>query len=416
MIKRCFYRLFYFVLCGLFVSCSQNVEEGDDSLVTPDIKYQDICFYISSNQDVVGSMRDVPPGSDDSESIPGTCNVNKIALLTFRRLVGTDSPFLFDKDNSVVFDQDGKIQKGADNRELVCEDSTDGSEVQLYQKKALGKIKKQNGYEYKIIALGYNTNRKDDYPSEYGEFDERDCFKIVAENGSAVDESTSLSEVKLKLIPFPYSDISTDLAGNSKDQITGAWLRTPEIFFANCSADDGETIQFGDTKAITGVLKRGVAQIILNISNLQDVVSLYGRHACQFSFLADKLNTEVYLENYDCFLQPSVFQGAYSSDYTGSFTAMSGEGTGLNDKNTISFTVYVLPTVTSLRVRYLTAYDTPDPMKKVFDSDIAVTSLSDGNQATGIIDPVGGGKTFYIRRNHRYVINGTGEQIKKNDN
>ena len=221
----------------------------------------------------------------------------------------------------------------------------------------------------------------------------------------------------MKLIPLSYSAISSGLADTNKDQITGAWLRTPELFFANCSiaGDEDGIIQFADTKEITGVLKRGVAQVNLNIEKLQGVTSLAGRKAMQFSFLADVLNTEVRLENYDCFLQPSTPQGQYSSEYTGKFTALTGT-TDCKDLSTISFSVYVLPTVTSLRVRYMTAYDViTAPVERVFDSDIAVTSKSDGNQATGIIDPEGGGKTFYLRRNHRYTINGTGEQIAEND-
>lgn len=302
--------------------------------------------------------------------------------------------------------------------ELKCEDCPGAPAYpSSYQKQAIGKITKQKGYEYKVIALGYNTKRKDNYPTENNPFDERSCFQIVAGDGRGIDESTSLSEVKLKLIPFNYSDISADLAGTIKDQITGAWLRTPELFFANCSiaGDEDGIIQFADTKEITGVLKRGVAQVNLNITELQNVTSLWGRKAMQFSFLADVLNTEVRLENYDCFLQPSTPQGQYSSEYTGKFTALTGT-TDCKDLSTISFSVYVLPTVTSLRVRYMTAYDViTDPVERVFDSDIAVTSKSDGNQATGIIDPEGGGKTFYLRRNHRYTINGTGEQIAEND-
>ena len=219
----------------------------------------------------------------------------------------------------------------------------------------------------------------------------------------------------MKLIPLSYSDISSELAGTITDQITGAWLRTPELFFANCSiaGDEDGIIQFADTKEITGVLKRGVAQVNLNITDVHGAASSV-RHVCQFSFLADVLNTEVRLENYDCFLQPSAPLGA-NEGYTGRFTALNGEGTCEEiNPEIISFTVYVLPTVTSLRIRYKTS-GRWHSLNNYFDSDIAVTSKSDGNQATGIIDPEGGGKTFYLRRNHRYTINGTGKQIAKND-
>lgn len=421
MKKRTLYGWLMLVVIGILTGCSQETQVTEIT-GNSDTKVQQVRFYVSSGHiEDAPLTRDVPPVSGGETTIPGTCQVDRIALLTFKRQVDTDNPFLFDQVNSVVFDADGKISTTNNIMELECEDYPDApvypSETSYYQKQAIGKITKQKGYEYKVIALGYNTARKDNYPTGNNPFDERSCFQIVAGDGRGIDESTSLSEVKLKLIPLDYSAISADLAGSIKDQITGAWLRTPELFFANCSiaGDEDGIIQFADTKEITGVLKRGVAQVNLNIEKLQGVISLAGRKAMQFSFLADVLNTEVCLENYDCFLQPSAPQGLYSSEYTGKFTALTGT-TDCKDLSTISFSVYVLPTVTSLRVRYMTAYDViTDPVERVFDSDIAVTSQSDGNQATGIIDPAGGGKTFYLRRNHRYTINGTGEQIAEND-
>ena len=414
MKKRTLYGWLMLFMAGFLTGCSQETQVTEIT-ENADIKVQQVRFYVSLGHiEDAPLTRDVPPVSGGgTTTIPGTCQVNRIALLTFKRPMDTDKPFLFDQANSVVFDAGGKISTSNNSMELECKDYPDASP---YKKQAKGEITKQKGYEYKVIALGYNTKRKDNYPTENNSFDERDCFKIVAGDGRGIDESTSLSEVKLKLIPLSYSAISSGLADTNKDQITGAWLRTPELFFANCSiaGDEDGIIQFADTKEITGVLKRGVAQVNLNIEKLQGVTSLAGRKAMQFSFLADVLNTEVRLENYDCFLQPSTPQGQYSSEYTGKFTALTGT-TDCKDSSKISFSVYVLPTVTSLRVRYMTAYDTSLPVKRFFDSDIAVTSKSDGNQATGIIDPEGGGKTFYLRRNHRYTINGTGEQIAEND-
>lgn len=419
--KRTLYGWLMLIVAGILTGCSQETQVTEIT-GNADTKVQQVRFYVSSGHiEDAPLTRDVPPVSGGgTTTIPGTCQVNRIALLTFKRQVDTDNPFLFDQANSVAFDADGKISTSNNSMELECEDYPGApaypSETSSYQKQAKGKITKQKGYEYKVIALGYNTARKDNYPAGNGSFDERSCFQIVAGDGRGIDESTSLSEVKLKLIPLSYSAISSDLAGTNKEQITGAWLRTPELFFANCSiaGDEDGIIQFADTKEITGVLKRGVAQVNLNITDVHGAASLV-RHVCQFSFLADVLNTEVRLENYDCFLQPSAPLGA-NAGYTGRFTALNGEGTCLEEINlaNISFTVYVLPTVTSLRIRYKTS-GSLHSLDNYFDSDIAVTSQSDGNQATGIIDPAGGGKTFYLRRNHRYTINGTGEQIAEND-
>lgn len=420
MKKRTLYGWLMLIVAGILTGCSQETQVTEIT-GNADTKVQQVRFYVSSGHiEDAPLTRDVPPVSGGgTTTFPGTCQVDRIALLTFKRPMDTDNPFLFDQANSVAFDKDGKISTTNNSMELECKDYPDASP---YKKQAKGEITKQKGYEYKVIALGYNTEREDDYPTGKNPFDERSCFQIVAGDGRGIDESTSLSEVKLKLIPLSYSDISSDfdLADTNKDQITGAWLRTPELFFANCSiaGDEDGIIQFADTKEITGVLKRGVAQVNLNITDVHGAASAsLRRHVCQFSFLADVLNTEVRLENYDCFLQPSAPLGANAgSGYKGRFTALNGEGTCLEKINSeiISFTVYVLPTVTSLRIRYKTS-GRWHSLDNYFDSDIAVTSQSDGNQATGIIDPEGGGKTFYLRRNHRYTINGTGEQIAKND-
>lgn len=419
MKKRTLYGWLMLFMAGFLTGCSQETQVTEIT-GNADTKVQQVRFYVSSGHiEDAPLTRDVPPVSGGgTTTFPGTCQVDRIALLTFKRPMDTDNPFLFDQANSVAFDEDGKITSN-NSMELECKDYPGApaypSETSSYQKQAIGKITKQKGYEYKVIALGYNTKREDDYPTGNNSFDERDCFQIVAGDGRGIDESTSLSEVKLKLKPLSYSDISSELAGTITDQITGAWLRTPELFFANCSiaGDEDGIIQFADTKEITGVLKRGVAQVNLNITDVHGAASSV-RHVCQFSFLADVLNTEVRLENYDCFLQPSAPLGA-NEGYIGRFTALNGEGTCEEiNPEIISFTVYVLPTVTSLRIRYKTS-GMLHGLDNYFDSDIAVTSKSDGNQATGIIDPEGGGKTFYLRRNHRYTINGTGKQIAKND-
>ena len=100
------------------------------------------------------------------------------------------------------------------------------------------------------------------------------------------------------------------------------------------------------------------------------------------------------------------------------FTATTGEGSCLDNSEDIQLTFFILPTITQMRVRYATAYSdlvSTDITKRAYESYIAVPSESDGNQATGVIDPGAAGKKFYFRRNQQYVINGTGGQIAATD-
>ena len=82
--------------------------------------------------------------------------------------------------------------------------------------------------------------------------------------------------------------------------------------------------------------------------------------------------------------------------------------------SSIALSFFVLPTITQMRTRYATSGDA-HLTKYSYESYIAVPSESNGNQATGVIDPGAAGKKFYFRRNQQYVINGDGQNIKDNE-
>ncbi|MBU3854480.1 MAG: hypothetical protein H9789_11840 [Candidatus Paraprevotella stercoravium] len=443
MKKTYLYRcgILFLLLVGM-CSCSENSYTDGQPEEKPDLRKQTIKIYIGGNSDPADILtRDLPPGIE-GEGVTGTCNVNEVALMVFRRKAGSGGDFLFDKDNSAAFNSDGFIQDGGNTLKEVK--PVVGSTSNM--KEAHGTITKSKDYEYRIFALGYNTARVDDHPVNNRNINEREDFKIVDAQGKGINENTTLSEVKLQLVKRKYSELSEFLAHRDykgshsvldaykiNNHITGYWVRTPEIFYGTCYTvnKQDETISFQDDNEVTGTLYRGVARVDVTIANLKNILNTPNiRHVCEFSLLVDSLRTEVYLNSYDNFrtpeallLQPCNDDGSndYGSDANSSnymtFTAVAGENTCMDDSSSITLSFFVLPTITQMRTRYATTDNVHSSIwvKYSYESYIAVPSESNGNQATGVIDPGAAGKKFYFRRNQKYVINGDGQNIKDNE-
>lgn len=362
--------------------------------------------------------RDLPPNIGSVATIKGKCSVNQIALMVFSRNVENNEEFRFDVDNSAEFDADGKIIGKTIN------DVLPDTGLNHTLKKAVGSFVKKKGYEYRVFALGYDTARNIVHPVDKPIIDERDWFRIKGADGNGINEKTTLSGVKLQLVKRPYSDlhehfIDDRLINNINDRITGYWVQTPEIFYGEFRTVDTidtqtDTITFANENKVKGTMYRGVARVTVNITNLQEICKVLGRHVCIFSYMLDSLRTEVRLNSYDNFIFPDApLLEPLSDKFGGShtFTAVCGESKCLKGINTLRFSFYVLPTISRLGYRYTTNLGHGD--RQLWNGYIAVPSKSDGNQATGVIDPAASGKTFYFRRNQDYMIEADGNDLKK---
>lgn len=434
MVKNKYINILFFILVFGLCSCSENnLEMKPEDIPNPDLQEQVVELFLGGNgkeSDIIG--RALPPGIEQGGIAETTCNVNEVALMVFRRKAGSNDEFLFDKENSAGFDASGKLN-GTGNicRNFTTETSPLGSTL----KKTEGKITKDKAYEYRMFALGYNTARVDKHPSKISTIDEREDFCIVDSKGNGISETTTLSEVKLKLVKRNFRDLDqvlyeknkygtsrTDMTGN----ITGYWVRTPELFYGTCLSEGAETddeiIRFQDSNTVSGLLMRGVAKVTFKLNNLKGVTTFSTRHCCSLSLFVDKLMTEVHLDSYERFKNPeSPLTEGRESDHAKkmTFTAVVGEDQCLDDHNkeTVEMTFFLLPTITQVRTRYRTAFQGPFNHydRYTYEAYIAVLSESNGNQATGVIDPAAGGKTFYFRRNQKYEITGTGTEIAAND-
>ncbi len=466
-----------FAALGILMSCSGedmpgNITGGDPG----DIMTQEIKFYISGgNQPGDIRTRVAPPGSEgglDNTIIPCSCQVDRIRLLTFRRVEGSDDSFVYDANNSTNGGDKDDIEAKVDT--FTAEDGT------FIQKGRVSKahITKEKGYEYRVIAIGYNTQRKAmNHKSthvnsfEKSTINESSLFKIVdkvelqadddadnpipAEN-ELKDRISKFEDVSLQLVPLSFENeagyittdhISKPIGWKDTDKnLTGWYQITPEIFYGSCRSkgSDSEIIKFSDENEITGYLYRGVAKLTATVKNISDLPSpgLATNHVCAIALLADSVRQAVRLSDYENFRTP-YFLITHNLDGFGAnsnsgdkpihtFTAIDIDGWvgdpdtkeisdlgtgechnyGEGKENSYTFETFLLPTQTRLYLRYaggkegkIINVNFHDTETNYGDYLLVVNNKSDGNQATGIIDPVAGGEFVYFRRNYQYTLN-----------
>lgn len=419
MRKKTIFTLCVLFLWGLFGGTSCSNEELE---VNPNPPAEQTEEKVQQLEICIGGeptgrdpfSRDLPPNIGNVATIKGKCSVNQIALMVFRRNVENNEEFRFDVDNSAEFDAEGKIIGKTIN------DVLPDTALNHTLKKAVGSFTKKKGYEYRVFALGYDTARNIMHPVDKPIIDERDWFCIKGADGNGINENTTLSAVKLQLVKRPYSDLNKDFVIKNNEDITGYWVQTPEIFYGDFRTFDTQTdtITFANENKVKGTMYRGVARVTINIKNLQ-VISSGSRHICILSYMLDSLRTEVKLKSYENFIFPEhpLVEPMPNFEGKGPFTVVCGESNCLENSESVQFAFFVLPTISHLSLRYLTNGPNHGLIKKIWNAYIAVPSMSNGNQATGVIDPSASGKTFYFRRNQDYVIEADGNDLKNiNDN
>lgn len=420
MRKKTIFTLCVLFLWGLFGGTSCSNEELEVNPNPPaeqtEEKIQQLEICIGGEPVGVDPFsRGLPPNFGSVATIKGKCSVNQIALMVFRRNIEKNEDFRFDVNNSAEFDADGKIIGKTIN------DVLPDSGLNHTLKKAVGSFTKKKGYEYRVFALGYDTARNIVHPVENPTMNEKDWFRIKGADGNGINENTTLSAVKLQLVKRKYSELHEHFTDDKEKDITGYWVQTPEIFYGVFRTVDTldtqtDTITFANENKVQGVMYRGVARVTVNVVNLHKICDkhLIDRHVCIFSYMLDSLRTEVKLNSYDNFIFPDApLLEPLSDKFGGShtFTATCGESKCLRGKDTLRFSFFVLPTISRFGYRYTTNTDHLNINRYLFNGYIAVPSMSNGNQATGVIDPSASGKTFYFRRNQDYMIEADGNTL-----
>ena len=377
------------------------------------------------------NTRVAPPGAgsssssgtiDEDNGYAETENVNAVRLIAFRRRVQNNGEntatydaavndiqgFEYDPTNDRVINGKPTLEDGKKD------DYLSGNPHKHYVVK--GKFGISRGYEYRIIALAYNSQEKSPYP----QYEENNAVTTEMLN---LKKGTTFQEFKATFASYLVKDDGkTDTPNNwldylkkkdfllhHVDSLSRQLITVPQLFYGTLyqqgddtqnpiisSADyQKENLGNNTPTPLVGTLYRGMAEVEVHIT-----------HAAHYSItaqtqwyclLADNVFTQMPLTSYDGFKQGREPIEKYPKK-GGSYTAIAyapfpGEG------KEVVLKAFVLPGKTHLAVRIgLKAYP------HAHNYQIKAKDMMSSEAATGVIVVDGVSNLFYLRRNHKYVF------------
>lgn len=378
-----------------------------------------------------GNTRVAPPGAGSSSSsgtidedygYAETNNVNAVRLIAFRRRVqnnGENSAtydaavndiqgFEYDPTNDRVINGKPTLEDGKKD------DYLSGKPHKHYVVKGTFGISR--GYEYRIIALAYDSQEKSPYP----QYEENN---VVTTKMLNLKKGTTFQEFNATFTSYLVKDDGkTDTPNNwlgylknktlllhNVDCLSRQLITVPQLFYGTLyqkgdatqnpiisSADyQKENLGNNTPTPLVGTLYRGMAEVEVHITSAAHYsITAQTQWYC---LLADTVLTQMPLTSYDGFKQGSVPVEKYPTK-GGSYTAIAyapfpGEG------KEVVLKAFVLPGKTHLAVRIgLKAYP------HAHNYQIKAKDMMSSEAATGVIVVDGVSNLFYLRRNHKYVF------------
>ena len=376
-----------------------------------------------------GNTRVAPPGAGSSSSsgtigedngYAETDNVDAVRLIAFRRRVQNNGEntatydaavndiqgFEYDPTNDWVINGKPTLE------DVKKDDYLSGKPHKHYVVK--GKFGISRGYEYRIIALAYNSQEKSPYP-------QYQANQVITNDMLNIKKGTTFQEFKATFASYLVDD-KTETPNNWLDYLkkialslhnvkclSRQLITVPQLFYGTLyqqgddtqnpiisSADyQKENLGNNTPTPLVGTLYRGMAEVEVHITH----AAHYGITAQTqwYCLLADTVLTQMPLTSYDGFKQGSVPIKKYS-EKGGSYTAIAyapfpGEG------NEVVLKAFVLPGKTHLAVRIGF-----DAYPHAHNYQIKAKDMMSSEAATGVIVVDGVSNLFYLRRNHKYVF------------
>lgn len=378
-----------------------------------------------------GNTRVAPPGAGSSSSsgtigeddgYTETDNVNAVRLIAFRRRVQNNGEntatydaavndiqgFEYDPTNDRVINGKPTVEDGKKD------DYLSGKPHKHYVVKGTFGISR--GYEYRIIALAYNSQEKSPYPQYEGN-------KVITNDMLNIKRGTTFQEFKATFASYLVKDDGkTDTPNNwldylkkiglllyNVDCLSRQLITVPQLFYGTLyqqgddtqnpiisSADyQKENLGNNTPTPLVGTLYRGMAEVEVHIAQAAHHSSIAKTQ--WYCLLADNVLTQMPLTSYDGFKQGGEPINKYSKK-GGSYTAIAyapfpGEG------KEVVLKAFVLPGKTHLAVRIgLKA------LPHAHNYQIKAKDMMSSEAATGVIVVDGVSNLFYLRRNHKYVF------------
>lgn len=380
-----------------------------------------------------GNTRVAPPGAGSSSSsgtigendgYAETDNVNAVRLIAFRRRVQNNG------ENSATYDAAVNDIQGFEydptndrviNGKLTVEDGKkddylSGTSHKHYVVKGTFGISR--GYEYRIIALAYDSQEKSPYP----QYEENN---VVTTKMLNLKKGTTFQEFKATFASYLVKDDGkTDTPNNwlgylknlglisnlhNVDCLSRQLITVPQLFYGTLyqqgddtqnpiisSADYQKENQGNNTPTpLVGTLYRGMAEVEVHIAHAAHYNSI--SQTQWYCLLADTVLTQMPLTSYDGFKQGGEPINKYSKK-GGSYTAIAYAPFPGEDKEVV-LKAFVLPGKTHLAMRIGF-----DAYPHAHNYQIKAKDMMSSEAATGVIVVDGVSNLFYLRRNHKYVF------------
>lgn len=379
------------------------------------------------------NTRVAPPGAGSSSSsgtigedngYAETDNVNAVRLIAFRRRVqnnGENSAtydaaandiqgFEYDPTNDRVINGKPKLE------DVKQDDYLSGMPHKHYVVEGTFGISR--GYEYRIIALAYNSQEKSPYPQYEGN-------NVVTTNMLNLTKNTTFQEFNATFASYLVNDDKTDTPNNWLGYLKKRYIglipklynvkclsrqliTVPQLFYGTLyqqgdatknpiisSADYQKKNPGNNPTPLVGTLYRGMAEVEVHITSAAHYSSKVQTQ--WYCLLADNVLTQIPLTSYDGFKQGSEPINKYSTE-GGTYTAIAyapfpGEG------NEVVLKAFVLPGKTHLAVRMGF-----NGKPYALNSRVKAKDMMSSEAATGVIVVDGVSNLFYLRRNHKYVF------------
>lgn len=393
------------------------------------------------------NTRVAPPGAGSSSSsgtigedngYAETDNINAVRLIAFRRRVQNNGEntatydaaandiqgFEYDPTNDRVINGKPTVEDGKKD------DYLSGKPHKHYVVKGTFGISR--GYEYRIIALAYDSQEKSPYP-------QYQANKVITNDMLNIKRGTTFQEFNATFASYLVNDKDrTDTPNNwlgylkkisplgvlpqphNVKCLSRQLITVPQLFYGTLyqqgdatknpiisSADyQKETLGNNIPTPLVGTLYRGMAEVEVHITS---AAHYSNRVETQwYCLLADNVLTQMPLTSYDGFKQGSEPINKYSTE-GGTYTAIAyapfpGEG------NEVVLKAFVLPGKTHLAVRMGF-----DAKPYALNSQVKAKDMISSEAATGVIVVDGVSNLFYLRRNHKYVFTYADQKILTGD-
>lgn len=382
------------------------------------------------------NTRVAPPGAGSSSSsgtigedngYAETDNVNAVRLIAFRRRVQNNGEntatydaavndiqgFEYDPTNDRVINGKPTVEDGKKD------DYLSGKPHKHYVVKGIFGISK--GYEYRIIALAYDSQEKSPYP-QYKE------NNVITNDMLNIKRGTTFQEFNATFASYLVNDKDrTDTPNNwlgylkkisplgvlpqphNVKCLSRQLITVPQLFYGTLyqqgdatknpiisSADyQKETLGNNTPTPLVGTLYRGMAEVEVHITS---AAHYSNRVETQwYCLFADNVLTQMPLTSYDGFKQGSEPIKKYSTT-GGTYTAIAyAPFPGVGKE--VVLKAFVLPGKTHLAVRM--GYSNKP---YACNYRIKAKDMMSSEAATGVIVVDGVSNLFYLRRNHKYVF------------